>query len=58
MTDAENKLMVTKRAVEGGMIWEAGTDIYTPLFIKWITNENLLHCTGNSTHGNLNKKET
>ena len=49
MTDIENKLMVTKRAVEGGMIWEAGTDIYTLLCIKWITNENLRHCTGNST---------
>ena len=33
------------------MNWEIGIDIYTLLMlcIKWITNENLLCSTGNST---------
>ena len=29
--------------------WEIGIDIYTLLFIKQITNKNLLYSTGNST---------
>ena len=33
----------------GGTNWEIGTDIYTPLFIKQITNKDLLYSTGNST---------
>ena len=33
----------------GGMNWEIGMDIYTPIFIKQITNENLLYSTRNST---------
>ena len=34
-----------------GMNWEIGIDIYTLLIlcIKYITNENLLYSTGNST---------
>ena len=31
------------------MDWEIGTDIYTLLCIKQITNENLLYSTGSST---------
>ena len=27
----------------GGMTWEIGTDIYTLICIKWITNKNLLY---------------
>ena len=27
----------------GGMNWEIGIDIYTLIYIKWITNENLLY---------------
>ena len=27
----------------GGMNWETGIDIYTLIFIKWITNKNLLY---------------
>ena len=23
--------------------WEIGVDIYTPIYIKWITNKNLLY---------------
>ena len=32
-----------------GMNWEIGLDIYTLLYIKEITSENLLYSTGNST---------
>ena len=28
--------------------WEIGTDIYIILYIRKITNNNLLYCTGNS----------
>ena len=31
------------------MNWEIGTDIYTIVYIKQITNKNLLYTTGNST---------
>ena len=31
------------------MNWEIGTDIYTIVCIKQITNKNLLYTTGNST---------
>ena len=27
----------------GGMNWEIGIDMYTPIYIKWITNKNLLY---------------
>ena len=34
----------------GGVInWETGVDIYTLLYIKQVTNKNLLPSTGNST---------
>ena len=41
--------MVTGGKVEGRVKWEIGIDIYTLLYIKSITNKNLLHSTGNST---------
>ena len=31
------------------MNWEVGTDVYTLLCVKQMTNENLLYSTGNST---------
>ena len=34
---------------EGGINWEIGIDIDTLLYIKQITNKNLLYSTGNST---------
>jgi len=51
-TDVENKH--TDTVVEGrgsGMYWEIGIGIYTLLIlcIKYMTNENLLYSTGNST---------
>ena len=33
----------------GGINWEIGTDIYTLLYIKQITNKDQLYSTGNST---------
>ena len=43
------------------MNWEVGTGIYTilVLYIKWITNENLVYSTGKSTQccGDLNANE-
>ena len=30
------------------MNWELGNEMYTLLWIKWVTNENLLYSTGNS----------
>jgi len=34
---------------QGGMTWEAGTDTYRLLCVKWITKDNVLYSTGNST---------
>ena len=34
---------------KGQINWEIGTDINTLLYIKQITNKNLLYSTGNST---------
>ena len=33
---------------EGGITWEIGSDIYTLLYIKQITNKDLPYSTGNS----------
>ena len=32
----------------GGIVTEFGIDIYTLLYLKWITNKDLLYNTGNS----------
>ena len=40
------KLTVTKGERRGGINWEIGIDIYTLLYIKEITNKNLLCRTG------------
>ena len=32
----------------GGIVREFGTDMYTRLYLKWITNKDLLYSTGNS----------
>ena len=34
---------------EGEINWEIGTDIYTLLYIKYITDKDLLYSSGNST---------
>ena len=51
LTDLENELTVTGRGGAGlgvGRVRECGTDMYTLLYLKWITNKDLLHSTGNS----------
>ena len=41
--------MVTRGEGQGeGIDWEFGIDMYTLLYLKWITNKNLLYSTGNS----------
>ena len=44
VTDAENKLMVTKGEVGGGINWEIGIDT-----LLYTTNKKLLYSTGSST---------
>ena len=49
LTDPENELMDTKGEMqEGGINQELGINVHTPLYIKYITNKDLLHSTGNS----------
>ena len=41
---------VLKHLVQGeGIVREFGMDMYTLLYLKWITNKDLLYSTGNST---------
>ena len=48
LTDLENELMVTRgEGLEGGIVKEFGFDMYTLLYLKWITNKDLLYSTGN-----------
>ena len=47
-TDMENKVWTPREEREGGMNWETGTDIYTLLCIRQVTNENALDSTGNA----------
>ena len=48
VTDAEDKLMVTRRERGGRIIWKIRIDIYTLLYIKQITSKGLLYSTRNS----------
>ena len=41
------------RDMEGGINWEVGIDMYTLLYVKHITNKDLLYGTGNSTQFSL-----
>ena len=48
-TDLKNKLKVTMREQWGqGIVRECWTNMYTLLYLKWITNKVLLDSTGNS----------
>ena len=47
LTDLENKLVVTG-GKGGGKVREFGINMYTLLYLKWITNKDLLYSTGNS----------
>ena len=46
LTDLENELMVTGEKDEGwgrGIVRELGMDMCTLVYLKWITNEDLLY---------------
>ena len=49
-TDSENKLTVIGEEKWGweGVVRELEINMYTPLYLKWITNKDLLYCTRNS----------
>ena len=47
--DIENKFMVNKGEREGRINYEFGVDIYTLLYIKWVTNKDLLYSSGDYT---------
>ena len=46
VTDLKNELMVA--GVGGGIVKDFGKVMYTILYLKWITNKNLLYSTQNS----------
>ena len=52
-TEIESQMQKTKVLPEGkgegGIHWEISTDIYTLLYIKWITDKDLLYSTETST---------
>ena len=53
-TEVESQMSKTNLWLPGdwereGINWEIGIDIYTLLYIKQITNKNLLYSTGDST---------
>ena len=49
VANVENKLMVTRGWWVGEINWEIGMDIYTLLYIKQVTNKDLLYSIGNPT---------
>ena len=53
LTDLENELMVAEVGDGGwgGTVREFGVDVYTLLYLKWITNKDLLWSRGNSAQG-------
>ena len=50
LTDLEDQLIVTRGEGWwwGGIVREFGMDMYTLLYLKWITNKDLLYSAGNS----------
>ena len=52
LTGVKNKLMVMREGVDYGVgkeiNWKIGIDTYIPLYIKQITNKDLLYSTKNS----------
>ena len=47
LTDTENRLVVTKEGVGGGMDWEFGISRCKLLYIGQVNNKVLLYSTGN-----------
>ena len=53
-TDLENELMVAKGDGSGeGIVRESGMVMYTSLYLKWITNKEILYSPGNSTQSDV-----
>ena len=49
MRQAEDKLVVASGdGWREGIVRELGVDMHTLLYLKWITNKDLLYSTGNS----------
>ena len=49
LTDLENKLMVARgEGRREGIVREFGMDMYTLLYLKWISNKGLLCSSGSS----------
>ena len=49
LKDLENELMVSRGKEWGeGIVREFGMDMCTQLYLKWITNKDLLYTTSNS----------
>ena len=48
LTDLEHKFMVAERRMGGGIVRELGMGMYTLLYLKWITNKDLLYRIRNS----------
>ena len=47
LTEVENELMViSTEKWEEGTVGKFGTDMYTLLYLNWITNKDLLYVTG------------
>ena len=56
LTDLENEIMVLRGKEKGEeTVREFGINMHTLLYLKWVTNKNLLYSTGNSAqlHGSL-----
>ena len=49
LTDLENELMVARGKDGRGIVRDFGKAMDTLLYLKWITNKDLLYSTGNST---------
>ena len=47
LTDLENEPVVAGRKDGEGIVRKFGTDMYTLLYLKWITNKDLLYSTWN-----------
>ena len=49
LTDLENEIMVVRGKKKGEeIVREFGINMHTLLYLKWVTNKNLLYNTGNS----------
>ena len=47
LIDLENRLVVAEAGGESGLDWVSGVNRYKLLHLEWISDEILLHSTGN-----------